>query len=160
MNGAKRAPLEDRSNVRNRVPVNAWIEVEDKPFRKGRSQKLPAAVTWTAETMAWWESLRTMPHAILWAESDWAYARTTALLHNFIWGCPADKESMGKAGELRMRERIMGVTEESRRDLRIRYVKPGADAPVSTHRAPVLRITEAPTRARPRPMDPDSVVGK
>jgi hypothetical protein len=42
------------------------------------------------------------------------------------------KGDMGRASELRLRERAMGTTADARRDLRIRYVKPQVESPEQT----------------------------
>lgn len=58
-----------------------------------------------------------MPHCVLWSETDWAYALDTAQVHaKFSTG------DMRVAAELRNREKLLGNTFDSRRDLRIRYV--------------------------------------
>jgi len=59
-----------------------------------------------------------MPHCALWSESDWLFAvdsaSTAALYH--------ETGDMRASSELRQRERVLGVTADARRDLRIRYV--------------------------------------
>lgn len=59
-----------------------------------------------------------MPHCRLWTESDWEFALETAMV--------ADALFYGRtsaATELRQREKVLGTTVDSRRDLRIRYVE-------------------------------------
>lgn len=150
--GGGRKPLEDRSGVRNRVPVKQWTEVPNVPYLEGRKHRLPGpAEIWHEQTRKWWGSLRTMPHCILWEETDWQFALTTALLHNLCWS----GEDIKKSGELRMRERLMGLTAESRVDMRIRYVEPGDEPTQGTKLAPVVAIGfDQPAKKRPRAIDP------
>lgn len=74
---------------------------------------------WSAETRRWWDRVSSMPHCALWSDSDWQFALDTA--------CVAAAFHAGDArlaGELRQREKVMGTTQDARRDLRIRYVEP------------------------------------
>lgn len=74
---------------------------------------------WPAETRRWWRAVSRMPHCALWTESDWQYALDTA--------CVAAAFHSGDArvaGELRQREKVLGTTQDARRDLRVRYVEP------------------------------------
>ena len=57
-----------------------------------------------------------MPHCSLWSRADWQFALDTAEVHaRFVAGAGAT--------ELRIREKLLGVTLDARRDLRIRYVQ-------------------------------------
>jgi hypothetical protein len=146
---SSRPPAVDRSLVRNRVPVKPWTEVPNVPYEPGRSHELPGcSAVWCEPTKAWWDSIRTMPHVVAWSESDWQFAYTTALLHQAVW----TGDDPGKVGELRMRERLMGCTAESRVTLRIRYIDPGDEPTQGTRLAPVSQIG-FPARERPRPTD-------
>lgn len=74
---------------------------------------------WPAETRRWWRAVSRMPHASLWTDSDWQYALDTA--------CVAAAFHAGDArmaAELRQREKVLGTTQDARRDLRLRYVEP------------------------------------
>jgi hypothetical protein len=63
-----------------------------------------------------------MPHCVVWTQSDWEYAIDTAYVHaTFASG------DMRAATELRNREKLLGNTFDSRRDLRIRYVNPAEE---------------------------------
>lgn len=105
---------------RHRVkPTYEWLEVPDEPFTGG--PKLPAKRTdgraWPARTKRWWSAISSMPHCVAWTETDWEYAIDTAYVHaEFATG------DMRQAAELRNREKLLGNTLDSRRDLRIRYV--------------------------------------
>jgi hypothetical protein len=110
--GRKPKPEETRRNATR--PVHGWLEVENRPHQ---GPKLTGR--WPAATRRWWQALRSMPHACLWEPSDWEFAKSTALLHAAMW-----RGDYRLAGEIRLREAIMGVTMPSRRDLRIRYVSP------------------------------------
>lgn len=105
---------------RNRVkPVHDWVEVRDVPFESGR--KLPKAPTWLgtwpAATKRWWATVSTMPHCVLWSDSDWVFAEDTAMV-----AASFHRGDMRLGTELRNREKVLGTTADYRRDLRIRYV--------------------------------------
>lgn len=65
-----------------------------------------------------------MPHCIIWDSSDWQFAMDTAYV-----AAAFHRGNIKAATELRQREKIMGTTVDSRRDLRIRYVDPPVAAP-------------------------------
>jgi len=71
------------------------------------------------QTLTWYTAVTTMPHCVLWSPSDWAFCLDTALIH-----AQAVTGVVSAMSELRQREKIMGTTVDSRRDLRIRYVEP------------------------------------
>lgn len=141
--GAK--PKDDDKKVTRHAPTHDWTQVPDKPF-KGKRPALPTVRTVVARngdeksvklsslTKSWWQSISTMPHCVLWSSSDWQFAIATALVADaaFTGSVPA-------ASELRQREKIMGVTVDARRDLRIRYVellKSEAEPPAEGGSAP------------------------
>ena len=114
--------------TRHRVKPSAdWVEVQNVPYA-GEVPELPGERTIVTRdgqsqvclqdmTRRWWDSVTRMPHCVLWTESDWMFALTTATV--------ADAAFCGissAATELRNREKVMGTTVEYRRDLRIRYV--------------------------------------
>lgn len=148
--GAGRKAVEDRSQVRNRVPIKQWTEVPNVPFAEGKKRRLPGlAEIWCEQTKKWWDVVRTMPHCLTWEESDWQFAITTALLHNLVWS----GEDSKKSSELARRERLMGVTAEARVDLKIRYIEPGDDPTPGTRLAPVASIGFGDKKPRPRAID-------
>lgn len=125
--GAK--PVEDRNEVRHRNPAtHEWEEVVDTPYL-GDRPSLPEQLTMMSrggntyemqvlpEVKQWWSAVSTMPHCKLWADSDWQFALATAAIAQQAW-----MGNTGASAELRMREKIMGTTWDSRRDLRIKYV--------------------------------------
>lgn len=75
-------------------------------------------------TRQWWRTVSRVPHAVLWTASDWQFALATALVADDFHHGPTTA-----AVELRQREKILGVTGDARRDLRIRYVPPVDDDP-------------------------------
>jgi len=135
MSVSGRKPNDDGAK-RNRVkPVHEWIEVTDEPFEGPVPVKLPTRRVLTSPegpyqvpvhpmTRQWWRTVSRMPHAVLWSTSDWQFTLATALV--------ADDLHHGRttaAVELRQREKILGVTVDARRDLRIRYVPSADDTP-------------------------------
>lgn len=117
---AGRKPKPD-GQKRNRVkPVHDWTEVRDVPFA-GRA--LPDDMKVPAATGRWWRAVSTMPHCVLWSESDWQFAFDTAIV-----AAAFHSGEVKSATELRAREKILGTTVDFRRDLRIRYVDEVADS--------------------------------
>jgi hypothetical protein len=139
--GAK--PKPEGQAVHRNPKVHDWTEVVATPFMGHPPVRLPTKSVrvlpfgGTEElkihpmTRAWWRTISHMPHCILWTEADWRFALATALV--------ADRFHYGhtpSATELARRERVLGVTVDARRDLRIRYVDPrpegeGEDATVT-----------------------------
>jgi hypothetical protein len=108
---------------RNRVqsPID-WSVVPNTPHTGG--PKLPRREQgWPAMTQRWWKAVSTMPHCRLWSDSDWSFALDTAIV-----AAAFHSGSVAAAAELRHREKLLGTTLDARRDLRIRYVDPGAKA--------------------------------
>lgn len=116
---------------RHRVkPTHDWVDVPDVPFEGPWPVELPDSRTIiTSEgplenplqpvTRGWWETLKRMPHCVLWTHSDWQFALTSAIV------CDAAVLGIASAmTELRAREKVMGTTIEARMALRIRYIDP------------------------------------
>jgi hypothetical protein len=100
-------------------PVHDWVEVDDTPHTGGPD--LPKSrrdgkcwPDWAAEQ---WQVWRSMPHASLWTDSDWRYA--VAALEVEVLGF--ERGSAMMLAEARQRQKPLGLTMDSRRDLRIRY---------------------------------------
>jgi hypothetical protein len=114
-----RKPKPDGQKRNRMKPVHDWVEVQDVPFSSGRP--LPRAPRWVgqwpAATKRWWATVSTMPHCVLWDNSDWGFAEDTALL-----AARFHEGDVRVATELRNREKVLGTTIDFRRDLRIRYV--------------------------------------
>lgn len=156
--GAGSRATEDRSKVRNRNEYKGWHDFPDTPFLEGRKRELPTPPPggWSPQTVTWWDHIRTMPHASAWAETDWDYAAATAYVHTQFW-----RGLITAAAELRMRERLMSCTWESRRAASIRYVPVDGVPPTpdlaAVPDAPPTPITAAPSRKpRVRAIDPDA----
>lgn len=157
--GAGNRAEPDRTSVRNRVPLKAYHDIPNVPFHLGRKRMLPVlpdGVAWPTATYNWWRALRVMPHCLLWTDTDWQYAATTAWIHKQVWA-----GDFKLAAELRMRERSMGCTDEARRGLRIRYVEPelAALTPVTPIHA-VNQAAEAKPARRVQAFDPSTIGGK
>lgn len=120
------------SAPRHRVqPVHDWTEVPDVPFTGPWPLEIPTMRTIVTkdgpvreylldETRQWWETIRAMPHCVLWTESDWQFAVATAIVADMAF-CGG----VGAMTELRQREKTLGTTHEARIGLRIRYTDPG-----------------------------------
>lgn len=81
------------------------------------SRSIPSE--WPDETRRWWRAVSSMPHCVLWSDSDWQFAVDTAVV-----AATFHAGDVRVAAELRQREKIMGTTVDARRDLRVRYVEP------------------------------------
>lgn len=131
MGMAGRKPSE-RPVVHRVKPTVDWTDIVNVPY-SGPVPELPLSRTVLKDgepieipletrTRNWWNALTKMPHCILWQESDWAFAIDTAMVH-----AQASHGVVSAIAELRMREKVMGTTVDSRRDLRIRYVEPESE---------------------------------
>lgn len=119
-----RKPKPDDQKVTRHELTVGWIEVPDMPFKPGKDHALgkhPLGEDWNPETVAWWADVSTMPHCVLWAKTQWRFARATALMFD-RWL----KGDNARGVELRRREALLGTTFDALRDLRIRYVNPKA----------------------------------
>lgn len=118
----------ERPTVHRNKPAHDWVEVPNVPYR-GAKPDLPEVrqvmvkngevevVPIEERTREWWRVVSSMPHCVLWSDSDWVFAIDTAMVHaSAVYG------SVTASSELRQRERILGVTMDARRDLRIRYI--------------------------------------
>jgi hypothetical protein len=103
--------------------VHGFTDIPDVPFTDGPAlpSRRPRGKTWLAATRRWWATLSSMPHCVLWMDSDWSFARDTALLVAEL-----HSGNVRVAAEVRHRERIMGTTADARLAQRIRYVTPVA----------------------------------
>jgi len=154
--GAGRPPAQDRSTVVTRTkPKTTWTDVPNRPYLDGQNRELPPISEllggWPKATLTWWETVRVMPHCALWSESDWAFAVDTAFVHRRF------HMTDGKDGapELRARGRMMGVNEEARRALMIRYVDVDEAKPDLAVLAEVTSIKIPAKKRRPLAIDPD-----
>ncbi len=152
VSGAK--PKADRTQVRHRNPVADWTEVPDVPFEDG--PELPGRGTnammtieqmassgvipgddWPPMSKRWWAVIRRMPHAAIWTPADWEFAMATLEIH----ARTVEGWRGYTGGELRQREKLMGVYMDARRDLRIRYV-PVPDVAPSQLDAEVVKLAD------------------
>lgn len=105
-----------------------WTDVPDQPFHAGCERELPQLGNrkkWHPEVLRWWETLRVMPHACLFEESDWVYAIETAYIRQAHYvTMSAGQLNTTTAVELRRRDDVLGTTAEARRKNRIRYIDP------------------------------------
>lgn len=116
-------PKPASQRVRRNKESGEWREVQDVPFD---GPALPFEVK-SLFAARWWEKVRTMPHCSLWSESDWLFAEATAIVADAFAESPRDF-----ASELRQREKTIGLTDDDRLRLKIRYVESKPDlAPVA-----------------------------
>ena len=114
-----RKPKSDAERRNPNKHVHDWVEVQNHPF--DGAPKLPRwqpnGMPWPKATKSWWAAISRMPHCVSWKDSDWQFATDTALL-----AAAFHAGDLRVAGELRLREKVMGTTADALRDLRIRYV--------------------------------------
>lgn len=111
-----RVPKPEGQKVHRVQPAYDWLEVPDKPYKGPRPEISPDL---SDMTHAWWAAVSSMPHCVLWTDTDWAFAVATAVIAD-----AALAGGVGAATELRNREKIMGTTLDFRRAIRVRYVDP------------------------------------
>ena len=106
-----------------------WTAVEAVPNRSGprlpprRHNGRPSPKS-VKETWRVWSQ---MPHAALWQPSDWSFAMETREL--LARATDDGGGSVALWSEIRLREKAMATTFDSRQSLRIRYVTPDKDGP-------------------------------
>ncbi len=112
-------PKPEGQAVHRNKPVIDWIEVPDVPFTGGPRlpYKRANGQTWHPFTRRWWGVVSKMPHCVLWGEEDWELALETAEIKDAF-----NNGGLSYAAEIRLREKLMGTTLDSKRDLRIKLV--------------------------------------
>ena len=120
------APKAPGTKQRRNPDTHEWQDVVDAPY-EGPAPELPASYEWGPGARAWFEAVRSMPHAALFKASDWMFVLETAFVVNEMWSGNA-----GVAGECRQRNAKLGVTLEDRMKLRIRYVDPEVGEPAKS----------------------------
>lgn len=117
-----RKPKPPGEAVNRNKPVFDWTEVEDTPYEDGPKLygKRANGENWPDRVRDRWQVWRRMPHARLWTDADWEFILDT--LEVYARFCETGEVKY--ATEMRSREKIIGTTIDSRRDLRIRYIEP------------------------------------
>lgn len=133
----------DPDRLHQKSRSQGWTEVPNVRYAgkvprlpQGRAimvDGIPKRVKLHPMTRQWWRTISRMPHCVSWAPSDWQFAITTALVADMAY-----RGNNAAATELRNREKVLGTTMESRRDLRILYVDP----------APKLEAVPEPARGQ------------
>ena len=113
MTVAGRKPKPEGQAVHRNKPTHDWVDVPNVPF-EGVSPELPDDAHWSARSRKRWEVIRHLPHVALWHDGDWESALDYMQVLEEHWKDPT--------AELRIREKGIGLTSDSLRDLRIRYV--------------------------------------
>lgn len=106
--------------------ANDWIDVDDVPFedapplpRLGATERSRAK--WHLWTEQWYAEVSQMPHCARWTATDWRTLFDLARMKD-QWYKDGDEAKTSQAAEIRHRESALGMTEASRRTLKIRYV--------------------------------------
>lgn len=130
--GAK--PKPEGTTVTRSPQQHNWTEVQNVPYAGPVPVSLPQGLE--RATREWWATVKRLPHAILWTDGDWRFALATVYVaERFFRG----EGGVAMAAELRNREKILGLTLDARRDLRIRYVDP---KPAQPEGANVTRLAD------------------
>jgi hypothetical protein len=116
--------------ARTRSPrAHGWIDIEQVAFN---GPKLPLrrrdGSPWPNGIAAKWRAWASMPHARLWREADWEYARDALELAAAAF---ADGAKVSLWAELRLREKQLGTTWSARQDMRIHYTEPSSSPPAT-----------------------------
>ena len=103
-----------------------WTEVPDVPFTGGPALRPSRrnGKPWPEGCKRKWDAWRTMPHAALWAPSDWEFAVDSIEIAAAFMGGFDQEPDPRFAAELRNREKVLGTTADYRRDIRVRYIDP------------------------------------
>lgn len=128
----RKPPAEGEARRNPHRKLAEWTEVDDVPF-DGPWPDLPAertiitrdgqiSVKLQGLTVKWWDTIKRMPHAKLWTDSDWMFAVETALVVDAAFCGVASAQT-----ESRNRQKVLGTTSDFRRDLRIKYVPAGVE---------------------------------
>jgi hypothetical protein len=99
-----------------------FTEVPNVPFSK--PPQLPSRASgkpWPMGAIRKWKAWSHMPHCVLWDEADWEFALDSIEIAAKMMDSNYDPRI---ASELRCREKVMGTTQDFRRDIRVRYVEP------------------------------------
>jgi hypothetical protein len=117
--------------------THTWTGVQAVPNREG--PRLPPrrhnGRPWPKSAKDKWRAWAQMPHAVLWQASDWSFAMDS--LELVARAAETAAPPVALLSEIRLREKEMGCTWDSRQTLRLRYVaslppdKDGAAGPVS-----------------------------
>lgn len=81
-------------------------------------------VPFTPAARAYWEVVRSMPHAALWTASDWQYAVDSIVIRDSY----ERTGSITAMTEMGRRDRVLGMTRDSRIKLDIHYITPEPSA--------------------------------
>jgi hypothetical protein len=123
-------PGPPRKDVKHgRTPTtgaNDWIDVDDVPFegapplpRLGPSER--SRQKWHPWTLEWYAEVSAMPHCVRWKQTDWRTLFDLARMKD-QWYKDGDEAKTSLAAEIRHRENALGLTEASRKAMKIRYV--------------------------------------
>jgi len=97
---------------------------------------LPAEVSWSPRTTAWWQTWRECAQAFMFTSTDWDFLLDTAVLHNELW-----TGTTGVATELRLRVAKFGASPEDRLRLKLEV-----DSDVALSKQPQTQVD--PRKAR------------
>jgi len=115
----------------NSVTAGDWREYDDVPFDGAPEMpKLPGRKKWHPLVEAWWMTTSTLPHAVSWRDDDWQKVFELLFEKQRYYTAATPKEqTTAQLTEIRRREDALGIGQQARIALRIRYkqkVEPGA----------------------------------
>jgi hypothetical protein len=109
-----------------RTPSQAgdWRDYDDVPFEGAPPMPKPHGrkKTWHPLVEAWWNSTSKLPHAKDWRDDDWLKVYEVMEEKQAYYTTTADLRKTTQLTEIRRREDALGVGDQARRQLRIRYL--------------------------------------
>lgn len=126
-------PPQERKHGRtpNSTTTGEWREVPDVPFAGAPPMPKPPGRrrSWHPLVEAWWKSTSTMPHCVLWRAEDWLKVHMLMVEMDAYYNADPGDRKTTQFTEIRRREDALGIGDDARMKLRIRYkqkVEPGA----------------------------------
>lgn len=121
---------QERKHGRTPNSSGDWREVDDVPFDGAPPMPAPPGRgrKWHARVEAWWKTASTMPHCVLWRPEDWQKVYELMDEKQRYYASADDDKTTAQLTEIRRREDALGIGDDARIKLRIRYkqkVEPG-----------------------------------
>ncbi len=121
---------QERKHGRTPTSSADWREYEDVPFAGAPPMPKPPGrrKSWHPMVEAWWATTSTMPHCVDWRPEDWTAVFELMYEKERYYSAKDDDKTTAQLTEIRRREAALGIGDQARIQLRIRYkqkVEPG-----------------------------------
>lgn len=136
---------QDRKHGRTPNAVGDWREYDDVPFNGAPPMPKPPSRRrgWHPMVEAWWQTTSTLPHAKDWRADDWQKVRELMYEKERYYTATTPKEqTTAQLTEIRRREDALGIGEQARRALKIRYKQPAEQGQTGTGAAGMRAAVE------------------